>query len=264
MKNKKLSNYLDEINVSFPNIQFNLSKDDVDLSKNKKFCKVCEKSILKEIINFNSKAPNLPDYKNYIDINFRSKSDVSNLEGAVLIVLNLMQDKFYDKLSLDFIESYIKNVNNAVIAKMPEVIENALSVYKDFAYTESYIDFSMSLEMSAKSIYEDCQLLNINSSVYEKIDSYTEEYINYTSAVALLHIYRFIGKLNEFSKQQIIGNMGTMEDFRDAVKVVFHSELLSVKNSSEWLNKEVIKFSKLSQLRKNVNVEKVFNNKKGE
>lgn len=144
------------------------------------------------------------------------------------------------------LNNFIKERLEPTIANLPEIVWSALiqAIMVDTIDGEEdeWLDFEFPLFQSCMKIYNDeiAWLRNELSNVgmFDLKDDIAD-FIDYVCMIISVNLFKFSRKLDEQSRYQMMGNIGSLEDIRSAVELVFIGEIFSCDKNLEWFDKIV-------------------------
>ena len=144
------------------------------------------------------------------------------------------------------LNKFIKERLEPAVRNLPELVWESLisTIMVDSidGVEGEWLDFEFPLFQSFMYIYNDGiawlrnELRNIGMF---DLKEDMADYIDYVCMLISINLFKFSRKLDEESRYQMMGNIGSLEDIRAAVELAFIGEIFSADKNIEWFNKTV-------------------------
>ena len=218
---QRTQSFLDELGVKMPIIKFSTQVPEANLLKNKAFIKIATEVLF-----------------NKIDEELRQSEVVSVREMKLHLAVfkHAYKKKFmYDewvktKLSAVINSIYPKIINTLQDIVIVDCIDDDGSKWLDIDYPLYY----SCLDEHFPNVHK------FSDEELEPIEKAANDFIDYTALLVCKYIYKFVKDLDDTSKEQIMGNIGGLDDIRSAARVTLEGNLLSIEKQTEWY-KEFLK-----------------------
>lgn len=245
----KVESFLEENSVKLPLIEgYTVESDNVNLVKNKEFQRILKHAILPEIVATIKSDMAEDDFfkmeryqwlKQHINFSIRNKQMGSEFKSAMLEAVKTVVGKHKDFL--------IKRYNLDVLSKtMMEATQLAQRILLSSMIVDSmsdcdynWLDFSLSMASATITICEG-DILSIGRDNINYMLEVSSDYIDHQTVMLSLFIFKLFRQLDEQSKDQLMGNLGSMYEIRDSVEYAFSREILSKPLNTRWLMETII------------------------
>lgn len=209
---QKTEEYLNKIGVMIPIIKEAKMVKTTDIIKNEDFIKKIDVFVLENI-----------------EKNTESKELKSKLKGKG------------SRKSL--LNKFIKERLEPTIVNLPEIVWGELLttiMVDNLEGDESeWIDFEFPLFQACSQIYDsEIEWLkeDITNIGIADVKDEIADFVDYVCMMVSINLFQFARKLDEQSRYQIMGNIGSLDDIRSAVELTFIGEIFSYNKNMEWFN----------------------------
>lgn len=141
------------------------------------------------------------------------------------------------------LNKFIKERLEPIIKELPKLVwDSLLSAIMVDSIPDvdgEWLDFELPLFQSCMDTYNDgIAWLRNELSQIGMLDLKDDiaDYIDYVCMLISINLFRFSRKLDEQSRYQMMGNIGSLEDIRAAVELVFIGEIFSCDKNIQWFN----------------------------
>lgn len=253
LKNRrvKIKTFLEENKIIIPIIDYPVFEtEDGNLNQNKMFQSYLKKKILpvikKEITkDIKSddffKKPYCEGFKKSLSFNIRSKKDTEQFKLDLINAISILfdnSDHFLQKYRVQYLSPIL--VNTMDVAK--DIVFSSMMIDTMVDQESSWLDFETSISLTAR---EECEEegLPIKVQDYDVLLELSNDYVDYTTSILTMFIFKLFRRLDENSKEQLIGNLGSMYEIREVAEYVFISRLLSRQGNLKWMLAYVLESS---------------------
>lgn len=246
----KVENFLRESSVKLPLVNnYTEETSEVNLTKNKAFQKILKDTILKEIVRTIEDDIRKDDFfkidryqwlKSHINFNIRNKQASSEFKQAIADGTKFLLRNHKDFLIKEYNTDVLLKTMKAVTPIAQKILLSSMVVDSMSDCDYNWLDFSMSLQTTGLAVCES-EILLVGIDNVNHIVDVAADYIDHEAVMLSLFIFKLFRQLDDTSKEQLIGNLGSMYETRDAIEYAFSRELLSKKVNTKWLIEAVIK-----------------------
>ena len=210
---EKTKNYLESIGVIMPVLSEAKAVATVDIIKNKDFTKMIDVFVIDRLVELSQND------------NFAK----------------LMSKKTHRKTVLD---RFIKERLEPAISQLSDVVWDILisSIMVDSIDDESgeWLDFELPAATVSEQIYKEQTSWvkdNLKNIGVLDLKLNITDYIDYVSMKISINLFRFTRQVDEQSKYQLMGNIGSIDDIRNTVETTFIGEVFGDIKNKEWVDK---------------------------
>lgn len=248
-KRIKVENFLADNSVKIPILSgCTLESDDVNLIKNKRLQKVIKQTILKEVVRTLREDIGKDEFfkmdryqwiKPLLNFNTRNKQLSAQFKSDVSDAIKVLLEEHKDDMIISYNANVLSKIMKDTIPSAQHIVLSSMIVDSMSDCDYNWLDFYQSLTSTAVVFCED-ETINIKEDQRELIMAACSDYVDYSSAMLSMFVFKLFRQLDSESKEQLIGNIGSMYEMRDSIEYVLVMELLSKGINTRWLLEYVI------------------------
>lgn len=205
---EKTKTFLDSIGVMMPILKDARPVEAIDIIKNKNLISLLDSFLLEHISE---------------TIDDKKISKMIQRKGTRKIILN------------KFVSERLSEIINELPHKVWDLLMTTIMVDTLEDSEEEWLDFEFPITKICDDYEKEIEWVHSDENMFASIQNEIAEYIDYVSMIVSMNVFRFSREIDELSRYQILGNIGSIEDVRSAVNLVFNNELFSDKINLEWI-----------------------------
>lgn len=208
-RRQRTQEFLNELGVKMPIVKFSTPTKEADLINNKNFISVASEIIFDKVMDSAMNEPKL----------------------HTAVFKNSFKRKFLCKT---WAKTKLPMITNSIYAEVINTLQDTIIVDSLEGEEKEWLDVDYPLYMVCDSKYFQSNFWEFRDQELKSIEVAAQDFIDYTSLLVCKYIFSFTRDLDDSSKEQILGNIGGLDDIRNAVKITFLGKLLSYSSVLAW------------------------------